>query len=298
MHNTILQDVGLAQGAFSREDLLTAWVGEETNYHWGSNNAKKGPNNTRIPYQPTNYRMLEGNADEHGSLSFSQLLYGYRFGSSACQAHTDTNFNPYDPIDQVKIFAVHTAAASTSNCPGGMNQAFVANNLTRSYESVKNASGDISDLVGVKGNTATLGTADDNYEKLAKAVFYYNSPHKWIRSLSWPYIMKYLTYKKDSDRNEKLPSNTNRGTCHSCRYSIQVREKVFAELRTYIWAGERYPVGDPNAGQPKWCFAFGEKEWIDGNIFDDVKKAARGDPLASPPVLPIGQVNCITGQIL
>jgi hypothetical protein len=284
IHNAVLQDAGLANAAFSRESLLKAWISEESPYHWGGN-AKN--------YQATAYRMAEGGADEHGSLSFSQLLYGYRFGISACKAHTDTDLNPYAAADQVKIFTVHTAA--TANCLGGMNQAFVSNNLTRSYESVKNVGGDISDLVGVKGVTAALGAADDNYEKLAKAIFYYNSPHDWIKGLSWPYIMKYLTYKKDSDQNEKDPNNSNLGICHSCRYSIQVREKVFPELRTYIWAGERYPVGHAQAGDPVWCFVFGEQDWMDGKVFDEVKQEADDVDIAGKPQTPIGRVNCLTG---
>ncbi len=291
VHNSVLQDAGLTNAAFTRNALLTAWISEESPYHWGLNRSKKQPNNTRVAYQRTDYRILEGNADEHGSLSFSQLLYGKRFGPSACKVHIDTNLNPYNPAEQVKMFVVHTAAASTTgvNCPGGMNQAFVKNTLGKPYEIAKNIDGDISDLVGIKGKTPPLITSEDNYETLAKAIFYYNS-NKWVTRLSWPYMMKYLTYKSDSGGNKEAATNDKRGTCHSCRYSIQVREKVFPELRTYIWAGARDATGTV-----LWCFAFGEKDWVGGKKFDNVRKAARGDPLAKPPVPAKGRVNCTTG---
>lgn len=66
--------------------------------------------------------------------------------------------------------------------------------------------------------------------------------------------------------------------------------------------GARYPQTDPvtgqphpNAGQPEWCFAYGEKEWMNGAIFNIVKQRARGDLLAVPPIPPQGRINCTTG---
>jgi len=296
--------------AFTRADLLKAWITGEMPFHWGSNNAKKDGS----AYQPTAYRMAEGGADEQGSLSFSQLVYPKRFGPSACKVHTDGNLNIYNPADQVKLFVAHSAAKSTSpqisNCPGGMNRAFVANNLGKGYELQASGSKHLKDLVGIKSKPA-LGTQDDAYEKLAKAIYFYNSG-TWVTQYSWPYMLKYFSYKKDSIKNEIVNDET---ICHSCRYSIEVREKVFGEnLRTYIWAGERGVdldgdgiLGDnpattedesPELTAPVWCFAYGEKEWVDGDIFEDIEKAARGDALAIPPVSPIGRVDCVTGEEL
>lgn len=250
-----------------------------------------------MPYQRTDYRMAEG-ADEHGSLSFSQLVYPNRFGeNSACASHHAINLNLYDPQDQVKSFVVHTASEKTTahNCPGGMNKAFVANELGRSYELAQAADGnDIHDLVAIRGKN-NLGTDEDNYEKLAKAIFYYNSPHEWISGTtrhSWPYLLKYKFYDANSAKN-----NTDTNVCHSCKYSIKVRRNFFGEahLRTYIWKGGTYQAPDPKAGQ-EWCFAYGEKEWVDGKVWDDIRKEAMGNVVLNK--LPKGRVNCSTGVAL
>jgi hypothetical protein len=225
--------------------------------------------------------MMEG-ADEHGSLSFSQLVYPNRFGdNSACAAHRAIKLNLYDPQDQVKTFAVHAAAEQTDahNCPGGMNRAFVANALGSDYELTAVAGGeDIHDLVGIRGKD-NRGTEEDGYEKLAKAIFYYNSPHAWISGdsrHSWPYLLKYKVYDANSAKN-----STRTNVCHSCKYTIKVRRNFFGEghLRTYIWRPTGLAAGaelglDLNgdgriadtAGNPEsttpWCFAYGESEWL------------------------------------
>jgi len=71
--------------------------------------------------------------------------------------------------------------------------------------------------------------------------------------------------------------------------------------RIYIWDGGKYPVDlkdasgqpDPKAGT-QWCFAYGEKEWVAGTKFDDVKGEAKGS-LDNPAK---GRINCSTGEEL
>ncbi|WP_144407551.1 hypothetical protein [Gynuella sunshinyii] len=283
IHNQVIAEAGIDRHAEAEDDpytrarLLQAWIGGESPHHWGTNAAATEGQ----PYQPTPYRITEG-ADEHGSLSFSQLVYPLRYGTrSACAALTATDLNLYDPADQVKLFTVYLSSESTDdhNCPGGMNQAFAHNNLGTNYELADTAGENIHDLVRIVGKD-TLGTAEDHYEKLAKAVFYYNSAHRWIQGptrKSWPFILKYKQYRADSTGN-----STRTNVCHSCKYSIQIRREFLGRdhLRTYIWAGGRYPLvlpdgtAHPNGGQA-WCLAYGEHEWISGVTFDSAMSQTR-----------------------
>ena len=101
--------------------------------------------------------------------------------------------------------------------------------------------------------------------------------------------------------------------CFSCKYTIQVRNQRFGlPFRQYIWVGEREQaqvpdpdytgtgtapkVPNPNAGDPSWCFAFGEGEWIGGTSFNSAFTAARGDPFAVPLVPAVGRINCTSGE--
>jgi hypothetical protein len=300
VHRRVIEAAGLTwndadepDDPYSRKRLLNAWISEETPYHWGTNLSKKVLNTqTRIPYQPTPYRMMEG-GDEHGSLSFSQLVYPRRFGErSYCEAHNASKMNIYDPEDQVKTFVIHTAAdaagTAAHNCPGGMNRAFVANALGTDYELTARADGDdIHDLVGIRGKD-NLGTTEDDYEKLAKAIFFYNT-QTWIAGgnrHSWPYLLRHELYSATSVEND-----VDEHICHTCKYTIKVRRNFFgdAHLRTYIWRG------DQTAGGQDWCFGYGESEWVSGRTFTQTYEAARGDSLSVPPVAPVGRLNCTTG---
>ncbi|MDQ2075469.1 hypothetical protein [Marinimicrobium sp. ABcell2] len=91
-------------------------------------------------------------------------------------------------------------------------------------------------------------------------------------------------------------------------------------LVTYIWAGtdERHPdeiplvendqpvlddgepvmVENPEAGQPLWCFAYGEREWMSGQEYDELAAAASSEDEFGDPQEPVGQINCETGEAL
>lgn len=277
MYNLVLTEAGLTNNSRAKKDLLVAWMKEETQYHWGDN-----PKH----YQKTKYRMTEGGADENGSLSFSQLLYHYRYGPNPCAAHKEAGKNLYHPGDNLKSFVIHSAANNTSDvgtkaCQGGMYRAFVSKSLRVQYNSGASLQ-PVSELKGYINNadgtvvTKALTEKEDDYEALAKAIGIYNGNTNIFTSKSWPWVLRYLQYVPDSKENTGL-------ICHSCRYSIDARNKpnvLENNLRRYVWYGGKYPLTlpdgttpHPNAGQD-WCFAYGEKEWVDGKKWKDMWKNA------------------------
>jgi hypothetical protein len=174
-----------------------------------------------------------------------------------------------------------------------MHRAFIrteddTRRLGRAYNvSGSNVTGNVNDLRGYRhgaGNVTTinLNHAQDEYERLAAAVSYYNSGTHLVGNSrrSWPSILKYLEFSPNSVSNAGA-------VCHSCRYSIQVRETVFGEnLRTYIWQG-----GTGTDGQP-WCFAYGEREWVSGATFTQARQAASDTNLDGAPQTPVGRIGC------
>src|SRR5690606_19185085 len=148
VHEGVLMSAGMAANSRTRGDLLRHWVTHETRFHWGSNNAAQG-----APYQATPYRMTEGGADEEGSLSFSQLLYHYRYGSAPCAAHDIEQLNLYNPAQNLLTFTVHTASATGSgtgqrSCQGVFDRAFNVRTLAEPYETNVGAMNHLRDLIG------------------------------------------------------------------------------------------------------------------------------------------------------
>ena len=52
-----------------------------------------------------------------------------------------------------------------------------------------------------------------------------------------------------------------------------------------------FPNTPEDESQEEWCFAYGEKEWLEGKLFSDLRNKAIGS-LDSPA---IGRVHCNTG---
>jgi len=220
------------------------------------------------------FRMNEGGADEHGSLSFSQLVYKKRFGPNPCKAHSDSKLNLYDPEDNIKSMVVHTAS-SVSNCEGGLHRAFIAKSLAEPYIPGTANGRNVSDLVGYLKADGTVhkitALKEDDYEVLAKGIGIYNGATSWFRNNSWPMILKYFKHGTDKGKNIKATKG-----CASCEYTIEIRNgrgtnRSFGmKYRTYVWEGgktlqDTNGNGNQDAGEVKvpWCFAYGEKEWID-----------------------------------
>ncbi|MEJ2046266.1 MAG: hypothetical protein P8X89_23665 [Reinekea sp.] len=117
---------------------------------------------------------------------------------------------------------------------------------------------------------------------MAAAITAYNSGRHVLgrQRRSWPSILRYLRHDVEG-RN----SDTD---CHSCAYSIGIRSELFGEdaLREYIWEGD----DADNDGNPDWCFAYGEEEWVnpytipqcDGTTqnatFDNYQSRAEANP--------------------
>jgi len=280
-HNDVLRSAGIVLDALTREtysrlNLLRAWKTQESPYHWGSNTATRSGG----AYQPTAYRMAEGGADEQGSLSFSQLLYRYRYSDTPCTVYEDTALNLYHPADNMKAFAVHTAKQATpSSNPaedcgnGSFFSAFVEDEMRQPVST------QLPDLVGYRQsgvmNTGGIET-EDNYEVFAKAVGAYNGLGASFQSDSWPSLLVEKHYPVDDPETGDDESTMNEGdNCFSCKYTINVRNVRFGlPYREYVWQGgttevttpddpETEDVDESSTEQVPWCFAYGEEEWID-----------------------------------
>lgn len=245
----------------TKRDLLRAWVSKENTMHWGAGN--------------TPYRISEGSADEVGSFGFNQLWFAYAYGQRTnCNQFNDVNL--YHPENNLLGFAVWSGV---TQCGGSMYRAFHTNRYV-----VQNALVTANRLVGYtctedsSGNPVTNGIctyAPDNYERLLKGLIGYNAGANAARL-------------RDCSIPEMLAGGVTRnGTnCQSTRvngegldYGLTILHgtvppaptdpnKLSLPYRSFIWVGARYPAIDPvtgqphpQAGQPEWCFAYGEEEW-------------------------------------
>lgn len=289
----ILIDAGLTNRQPTKTELLANWVEEESRYHWGNN--RKG-------YQTTPYRMNEGGADENGSLSFSQVVYKARYGAQPCSAHLDQSLNLYHPADQLKAMVIHSASndsggtvsgTATIGCIGGMHRGFVGSQPMREeYNNTLNFDNGINqmdDFVGYISNAdgalvrKNQTDREDDYEALAKAIAIYNGGTSWMVNFTWPRVIKYLTYQENSTSNEGYART---GICHSCKYSIKVRNQddLFeGSLRRYVWRGDTATENidinqdgeiDIAAGEP-WCFEYGEEEWVNPYLVSEIGRPDR-----------------------
>ena len=307
LYNQILGQAGLERNSRTQDQLLTAWLEEESRYHWGSNN--KG-------YQATDYRMNEGGADENGSLSFSQVLYHYRYGANPCTAQKDAALNFYHPGNNLKAMIIHAASDNTDtdttqNCEGGLHKAFVRNTLKSTYDQV--AAGEtMEELRGYKHpgqgtvTTVQLTGQEDDYEGLAKAIGIYNSNGTDERPIftnrSWAGRLRYMEYNANSTENSPT-------VCHSCKYTLKVRNKAATfqnHLRQYVWQGgtgldlngDGTIATTPNMdgvieSEVPWCFGYGESEWLTGTTWQSVSDAALDrNPDTGEVQVPQGRVEC------
>lgn len=270
----------------TRAALIKAWKLQESPYHWGTNTSG---------YQATPFRMTEGGGDEEGSLGFNQVLYKYRYSDKPCSVHKAAGLNYYHPLGNIKGFAIHTVMKSSSvsgerNCStGGLYRAFHNSSFAKSFE---------SDIVHLKGfqqgsKTVTYTSTtrqEDDYEKLAKGIGYYNSKTPGFTVHSWPYILK---HKVNPPENSSSNDGSN---CFTCRYTIQVRnEKYGLPYRQYIWQGGTYDADltdaegnpDPRAGQA-WCFGYGEEEWIGRTTYAQARQSASDTNSDGAPQTPVG----------
>jgi len=299
-HHQMLQSVGLSADAKDRRALLRAWKLQESDTHWGG----KSP-----------FRLVEGGADEMGSMSFNQVLYRYRYGSTPCTVHYESGLNYYHPRDNMKGFMLHlgaqrTVGAEQVNCPGGFDSAYGSGTASLiDYER--------AELVGYQqGETAVVAldesASENDYELLARAIGSYNGGLNFWTGLSWPELLVRSSYTPVAERANNFPAEGG-GECSSCTYVLDIFERYGLPMRTYIWHGGTYDdemplltedgtpqldengerILDPRAGQ-EWCFAYGEREWMESNAFEEIQENAEGN--IARGINPIGRINCATGE--
>lgn len=189
---------------------------------------------------------------------------------------------------------MHSASAH-SDCPGAFEAAFVSGTLGGVYNHTE-LRGYRHESGAIKPITAT--DDEDIYELLAKGIGAYNGGAGFIevgagKKHSWPEL---LATTKDTKK-----AKNNNGLCFSCGYTIKIRNENYGlPYRTYIWKGEGYDVDlklsdgitpDPNAGK-EWCFAYGEKEWVDGKSWSTALQAAGDKDKYGNIQTPLGRVNC------
>ena len=281
-HAAMLAAAGQTGGAnFTREELLRDWKSQEAANHWG------------VGFPATHYRITEGGDDEYGSIGFSQIKYAYRYGDNAMRCTALNNYNLYDPAQAIAGMIAFVSAApgsGNSNCGRSFYKAFSSNGNWRTIQANN------PDLVGyldVQGNVLPIAQnrVDDAYELLMKSLGGYNGQtgtgRTWANMLTTHHTM------------QMAQTYSNR------TYAIQIMRRYGIPARTYVWVGARFdyvrdasgvvipdangqPVPHPNAGQPEWCFAYGENEWMTGNNWTDVQLAAVGSILRPP----VGRIAC------
>ena len=117
----------------------------------------------------------------------------------------------------------------------------------------------------MKGDTLerfTVGQTETQYELLAKGIGLYNGK-KAFNTQSWPTLLSSQVHAPSNAKVEEL----NKGNrCHSCEYSIKIRHDAGLGYRTYIWQGapdvDSNGDGQISEDETGWCFAYGEKEWV------------------------------------
>lgn len=211
-------------------------------------------------------------------------MYQFSYGQANGQCNALSNYNLYDPTEAISGIIAYVSADSTSsaNCNKSFYNAFHVNGSWSALQS-RNA-----DLVGYRlqpqGAVYPMAPnrVDDKYELLMKGIAGYNGSTD-VRNSTWANM---LTVSHTLLMGQ---SYSNR-TC-----AIQVMRRYGIPARTYVWVGARYQPPHQSAGQPEWCFQYGESEWLTNTNWADVWDDAMGDPLAMPPAPPVGRINCNTG---
>ena len=304
--------------AFTRADILKAMASREaSNLHWGNKGA---------------HRIHVGGADELGSKGFNQIQNMYSYGSRSSQGdHRDgarcywvsafslptsgskSIVNHYDPAQNILAKAAFLAGGGGTNGGGDCGRSFYKGFKQKLFT----AKHDLPNAKLIKTTTGSKSLVvkdiysdgiykDDTYEVLIKALGAYNQGSG--------------TFNTDKSWSELLitpASNLKATVVTAMEYGYDIlhgaSRGIKLPARVYIWEGAagkdlngdgeiKNVAADPTAVPPTpeykeegWCFAYGEKEWVAGKKFDDVKVAAdlfdeEGDEKAQ-----VGAINCVTG---
>jgi hypothetical protein len=290
-HFDLAQGFPGAASGLRHDGFFYAWSEQETGGKvWG---------NTGFPR--TDYRIHEGSGDEEGSMGFNHIVWKRMYGrESSCASNrgyllnggqvapsgSGRNVNLYDPFNSLMAFL---AAASDSDCglSNGLYKALVQNSYTVAipatmrpirwcYESVEGAGNGPSCTSDPARLQDFTDTEDAGLNLLGKAVIAYNRGAAVTTRNNnglgqWSYFQFLLTAPR---RPGGQFSPTRFG------YWLGVKDKSWA-LRTsidgylpyvtYVWPGAHHPPGHPQAGQPQWCFAYGEREWRAGIAYNQAR---------------------------
>lgn len=153
--------------------------------------------------------------------------------------------------------------------------------------------------------------ADDEYEKLNKAIGAYNQGaaifkkgvgNSWLDSLINQNTLDSKRHKELEKIKYAERSDEERlefGRTVAIKYAMNVMHdtnKINLPKRSYIFEGAAEVPDNPATPELEykaaWCFAYGEEEWLAGKVFDDVKKAANSEDKYGNPQIPEGRAQC------
>lgn len=271
-----------------------------------------------------------GGSAQDGNGSAAEEVTGYTAAGVSAVNHYDARHNL---IAKAVWLAIDDVPRQNGGGGGSFYRAF-ATTGGRSYRGIYQwpVATPLRKIETTAVSSVVTGTnhTDDDYELLAKGLGGYNqgaaifgggTGRSWINMLLdrvTPLDPSFITarglsYLQRTAQQRQLFANTE-----SMRYAMRVMhdvDKLNLPYRTYVWQGglgvdvngdgiiQDIPA-DPTATPPvagviettePWCFAYGENEWTNGTTWVHALDAAVGDPLAVPPIAPVGRIDCVTG---
>jgi len=293
--------------AFTRWGLFNVWIHKESGrVFWGENPKS---------YQTTPFRIYEGGAEEKGSMGFNQIVWQRTYGpENACKGvagyltednkrvdptesedQIKDNVNQYNPKDNLLSFLV---ALTDPECryTRGLYNAYNDNSGTSYQTDIPEADRPYAYCYEIPGNDTSCAeqeqtdnldnpinrfnsTEDDGLELLGKAVIAYNHGAGDLD------VEHYFG-------EDLMLRSTPRHTGTNFHYWLKIKElsqtlddvEGYIPFVSYIWVGARYPdtqivdgeeVPHPQAGEPEWCFLYGEREWMNDIEFSDAYRETR-----------------------
>lgn len=224
--------------------------------------------------------------------------------------------NLFEPKDNLLSFAVHVGASETG-CDGSMYAAFETNRygIAPQEETQKKLVGYLCEQGGVD---KICPYSFSNYDRLVKGLIGYNAgtgADRLVRC-SLPEMLAggvEVEYMKRG-RTTILDCQSVRTRAQGLDYAMTILHNrmpsdpggvtdkfLSTPHRTFVWVGERYAENltledgitpDPNAGKPKWCFKYGEKEWRERISWDQARASGSDVNEDGESKTPIGRVSC------
>ncbi|MGR6871830.1 hypothetical protein ACU6U9_05870 [Pseudomonas sp. HK3] len=219
----------------------------------------------------------------------------------------------YDPVQNILAKAAFLAGGSTKgggDCGRSFYKGFKQKLFTAKHDSpnaklIKTKTGSKSLVVK---DVYTDGIyKDDTYEILIKALGAYNQGSGTFNTKkSWSELI--ITPASDLKSAVVTAMEYGYDILHGKNRGIELPDRV------YIWEGAKGKdlngdgeiknvPADPNTVPPTqelkeegWCFTYGEKEWVDGKLFEDIKVAADRYDEEGDVKTQIGAINCSTGN--